>query len=118
MSANLAPVVKTMHSTFVGGPASGKTRKECWKAKTTDGRFLIERLELTGTPWEVYELVDGKPVRSCGWFGTLRSARVAITAGRCETVQYISSLDQWVTVDGGSITGRFVTAAEARASLA
>ena len=118
MTTNLAPVTKTYFETFIGGPDSGRTRKECWRAVTRDGRWLIERIEDTGTPWVVVELVNGKAVREAGMFGTLRRARLAIAAGQCEQVQHLAHLSQWVTVEGGMITGRFSSEAEARAHVA
>lgn len=117
MSAAPAPVTKTMYATFVGGPDSGKSRKECWEARTTDGRWLIERVEEPGTPWHVYQLVGGAAVRFANSFSTLRKARISIASGGCEVIQHFRHLDlPWVTVEAGGITGRYATEAEARAA--
>lgn len=71
----LAPIIKReFYQTFVGA----KTRRECWAAETTDGKWWIERVEVPGSPWQVIRNAD----RAYGHLhGTLRAARQSIAAG-------------------------------------
>lgn len=77
----LPAVTKTYRRTFVGGPASGRTRRECWSATTIDGRWTIERIEDVGTPWIVVT-ADGAELPAL--FGTLKSALKCIATGQAD----------------------------------
>lgn len=74
-STPMTPVTKTMRTTFIGGPTSGRTRRECWGAKSVDGIWAYERIEDEGTNWYVTHL----PTGHCGDtpYGTLTAARRA-----------------------------------------
>jgi hypothetical protein len=51
----LPPIIKTrMAKRMIRSGAGGLTpHQECWAAKTTDGVWLFERLEIPGTPWAI-----------------------------------------------------------------
>lgn len=42
---------------------NGKIRKEIWQAETSDGKYLLCRLEEDGTPWAAIRVAD--KVQSC-----------------------------------------------------
>ncbi len=100
----LAPVVKTMSPTFrrindFGGPPP----MECWKAVTTDGVWSIDRIETTGTPWDLTH----RPTRTIvDSFGTLRAARAAIASG-VYTDQYIALIQARQAVPYGDRDGEW-----------
>ena len=56
---------------------------ELWKVASADGVWVFERIEITGTPWDVYHVESGRCV---GMFGTISAARrglyAALEAGR------------------------------------
>lgn len=59
-------------------PAFRSGRREAWEAKSRDGVWAYQRLEISGTPWEVRHL----PSRTAGdWYGTLTAARAATADG-------------------------------------
>lgn len=96
----MTPVTKTMRTTFIGDPASGRTRRECWGAKSTDGVWQYERMEDEGTTWYVTHL----PTGYCGDtpYGTLASARRATRSGtalQCmiDECAEIANNDRWPT---------------------
>lgn len=72
----LAPIEKT--SMF---PAFRSGRRECWSARTTDGVWLFERLEVAGTPWSVTHAETKTEVT---WTGTLRGGRAYVAAGHAQ----------------------------------
>lgn len=78
-TAAMTPVFKKTRNTFIGGPDSGRTRRECWSATSADGTWLYERMEDEGTSWYVTYL----PTGYCGDtpYGTLTSARRATHSG-------------------------------------
>lgn len=47
-------------------------RVECWEAKTADGKYAFQRLEMPGTPWDVVNLEIG---RSITFVGSLKKAQ-------------------------------------------
>lgn len=68
----LTPVKVTQRS------PSPRGRMETWEARSDDGVWLYERLEIPGTPW----LVSHLPSRTEGHFyGTLDDAREATASG-------------------------------------
>jgi hypothetical protein len=72
----LAPIEKTSFY-----PAFRSGRRECWSARTKDGAWLMERLEISGTPWS---LVHAATKTDMGWFGTLRACRAAVASGQAQ----------------------------------
>lgn len=94
----MTPVTRSMRTTYIGGPDSGRTRKECWSATSTDGSWSYERLEDQGTTWSVTHLHTGctcdVPYRS------LNAARRATASGatlrdmRRERAEILAS-DRW-----------------------
>lgn len=69
----LTPITKDMGTTFVGGPGTGRTRRECWGATSKDGLWGYQRAEDVGTQWYVIHLPTNWTL--IGPHGTLRSAR-------------------------------------------
>ena len=59
-------------------PAFRLGRLEAWAAVSRDGVWEYERLESSGTPWEVTPFRSGA---SGGWYGTLTPARAATADG-------------------------------------
>ena len=51
---------KIMRPTFVGGPDSGRTRKECWGATSTCGTWKYDREDAPGTPWTITHIPTGR----------------------------------------------------------
>jgi hypothetical protein len=76
MTTALAPIEKTSFY-----PAFRSGRRECWSARTTDGAWLMERLEITGTPWSVIHADTKAELR---WHGTLRACRVYVASGQAQ----------------------------------
>jgi len=72
VTATLAPVRITERHRSLRG------QLQAWAAVTVDGEWLIARLEVAGTPWELTHLPTGT---GCGWFGSLLKARRAISDG-------------------------------------
>src|SRR5579864_7859156 len=69
----LTPVTITArYPTFRAG------RWENWSAVSTDGDWKYERLEMSGTPWDVVHVPSGK---SADWYGSLPKARAATADG-------------------------------------
>jgi hypothetical protein len=58
-------------------------RIEAWAATTADGRFIAQRLEMPGTPWDVYP-ADSR--ESLGWFPSLKAAAQHLDAQDAERV--------------------------------
>lgn len=76
---SLAPIIKTMRTTYIGGPDSGRTRNECWEARSTDGTWGFERIEDVGTSWRVTHLPSGYTCDTP--YHSLTSARRAVQRG-------------------------------------
>jgi len=53
-------------------------RMEACAARSRDGLWLYERLDMPGTPWR---LVDAASRADCGWFGSLPKARAYTASG-------------------------------------
>ena len=72
---HLAPVVKTRM-------LRGRRGLECWGAQTTDGVWGMDRLEDTGTTWEVVN----KPTETvvCDYLGSLRQCRAYVGSGEAQ----------------------------------
>jgi hypothetical protein len=66
MTTSLSPV--TITSRY---PAFRSGRLETWSAVSTDGRWTYERLEITGTPWEITDTHTGEQI----WAASLPKAR-------------------------------------------
>lgn len=59
-------------------PSFRSGRMENWEARSRDGAWFYERLEISGTPWQVTHL----PTETAGdWYGTLTAARAATADG-------------------------------------
>lgn len=59
-------------------PSFRTGRVESWEAKSRDGVWSYERLEIAGTPWQVTHL----PTATAGdWYGTLTAAREGTANG-------------------------------------
>jgi hypothetical protein len=57
-------------------------RRECWEATTVDGEWGFERIEDTGTPWEIVYLPGTEQHETIPhYFGTLKAARMAVERG-------------------------------------
>ena len=54
------------------------TRLENWAAESVDGEWKYERIEDTGTPWDVVHVPSGL---SAGWWSSLPKARAATADG-------------------------------------
>lgn len=75
----MTPVIKIKRTAFIGSPDSGRTRSECWGAKSTDDMWEYERIEDDGTSWYVTHLPTGY---TCDQpYGSLTSARRATHDG-------------------------------------
>lgn len=59
-------------------PAFRSGRIEAWAARSLDGVWAYERLEVSGTPWEVRHLPSGT---AGDWYGTLTAACQATADG-------------------------------------
>ena len=59
-------------------PSFRTGRLETWSAKSRDGLWTYERLEITGTPWAVIHVPTGI---EGDWHGTLTAAREATANG-------------------------------------
>ena len=59
-------------------PSFRSGRREAWSAASRDGVWTYERIEDTGTPWDVTHIPTGI---SAGWYGTLTAARAATADG-------------------------------------
>lgn len=59
-------------------PSFRTGRLETWSAKSRDGLWTYERIEDTGTPWEITHAPTGI---STDWHGTLGAARAATANG-------------------------------------
>jgi hypothetical protein len=81
MRTTLRAIDKTFNTTLRTSPGheGQPLRRECWSAVTRDGQWGFERIEDSGTPW-VVTFHPGLPDEAVinGYFGTLRSARVAV----------------------------------------
>ena len=53
---------------------NGKRRRECWGATSADKRYEIERIEDTGTPWDVYFVPEDGKIERLGMRTTLAKA--------------------------------------------
>ena len=71
-TVQLPKITKSFASTL----RNGKSVRECWEARTTDGVWAITRQDDPGTPWTITHIPTGTWVE--GGFGTLRQALVAI----------------------------------------
>jgi hypothetical protein len=60
-------------------PAFRSGRVEAWSAKSDDGVWEYERIEITGTPWEVKHVPTGRIVPH--WYSSLPNARAATADG-------------------------------------
>lgn len=60
-------------------PSFRSGRVEAWAAISADGQWKYDRIEDTGTPWEVTHLPTGKPVPT--WYSSLPNARAATADG-------------------------------------
>jgi hypothetical protein len=59
-------------------PSFRSGRLETWSAKSRDGLWAYERIEDTGTPWEITHVPSGL---CTDWYGTLSAARAATANG-------------------------------------
>lgn len=59
-------------------PSFRGRRVENWSAVSRDGVWKYERLEISGTPWEVEHVPSGL---AGDWYGTLTNARAATADG-------------------------------------
>jgi hypothetical protein len=64
--------------TMIGGPDSGRTRREVWGAITADGLWMFDREDSPGTPWWIRHLPTDRTVMLCG---SLRGCREAVGRG-------------------------------------
>ena len=71
----LDPVTKTMGTSLIGG-FGGRTRRECWSARSLAGIWGYERCEGGGTMWFLIHLPTGWVIT--GGYGTLTDARTAV----------------------------------------
>jgi hypothetical protein len=94
----LTPVDITYALWFVGGPDSGRTRREQESAVSRDGVWTYQRVDEPGTPW----LVTHVPTGMVEVFGSLRRAR-AFTAQR--PVEWLRRRCQGVIQAGGRTVG-------------
>lgn len=82
------PTVRTTQTadTFIGGPETGRTRREAWEAEVEhDGhRWSLIRLDKRGTPWQVVHADTGIEVG--GWHGSRRKAAAWIATGAARRV--------------------------------
>ena len=69
-TTTLAPVTVTCRRPNL---RTGKT--ETWAVETVDGLWRAERIEASGTPWELVHVPSGLPA---GLYGSLRKVRRAI----------------------------------------
>jgi len=76
----MTPVTRTdTRVTHLAGPGT-RTRRECWQAVSTDGRWRYARRDDVGTIWIVTDIPAG--VEAEPWFGTLSAARRATATWR------------------------------------
>jgi hypothetical protein len=81
MAATVLQWHRTYRQTFVGGPTSRRTRRECWAATSSDGVWHAERIEDVGTPWVLMHL----PTRTdLGLFSTLERVKAYVMTGRAD----------------------------------
>jgi hypothetical protein len=59
-------------------PSFTSGRVENWAAASADGLWKYERIEISGTPWQVIHVPSGT---DCGWYGNLGDARAATADG-------------------------------------
>jgi hypothetical protein len=59
-------------------PSFRSGRLENWSAKSRDGVWTFERLEISGSPWEPTHVPTGV---AADWYGTLTAAREATANG-------------------------------------
>jgi hypothetical protein len=65
---------------------------EAWSALSRDGVWKYERLEISGTPWQVTHVPTGI---DADWYGTLTAARAATADGSAlASVQRIQAHDR------------------------
>jgi hypothetical protein len=68
-------------------PPFGGGRPQAWQARSRDGIWRYDRLEISGTPWLVVHL----PTSTEGsWHGTLSAARQATADG--SALEYVERL--------------------------
>ena len=72
----LTPVDIT--SRYPGFMRRGGGELENWSAKSRDGVWTYERVEISGTPWAVTHVPTGL---EADWYGTLPAARAATADG-------------------------------------
>jgi hypothetical protein len=102
--APMTPVVRQTTITYIGGPSSGRTRRECWNATSEDGTWDYSRIEDDGTNWYVTHNPTG--YQGDQPYLTLDSARRATCSG--------AALDQMI-VECEQIVGNDRWPADCRA---
>lgn len=68
-------------------PSFRSGRLENWSAKSRDGVWTFERLEISGTPWSVKHVPSGI---EGNWHGTLTAAREATANG--SALEYVERI--------------------------
>lgn len=86
----LRPIEK-IYATTLRARTGMPMRRECWEAVTIDGLWAFERIEDVGTPWIVVYKPRTPDAETCfQYFGTLKSARLAVEHG------WVKSPSLWI----------------------